>query len=402
MTVELIEVVVPGIPLVEVVVDETILVEVEGVGIQGATGPQGDVGPQGPQGIQGETGPQGPQGIQGEKGLEGDVGPQGPQGPKGDTGDTGPQGPKGDTGDTGDTGPQGPQGPQGIQGETGPQGPIGPTGPDGAQGETGAGVPTAGDTGQYLRKQSGNDYDTAWNDLLWSDLVGIPVSFTPSAHTHAEVDITDLGNYFALDVASQVVEESFSLGTGKGISFAVSSGANTVFAMDSSDGTYPKFTVGGVWQQFLSTWTATVELAFNAAATHTYRLVLDDAGALPGVGDAWIVTAVDGSTVTISPFPVITGASIADRVAVFGSAMSIGGSNKLTVDNAGTPRAVIVGGTATTDACVLRIQNNLNLNDHFIHFVGDATKFADSTPRTLAGHIKIKVGSNIKYLPYYN
>lgn len=54
------------------------------------------------------------------------VGPPGPQGPKGDTGDTGAQGP------------------QGIQGPAGP------------------GLPAGGVAGQIPVKQSGTDYDTAW------------------------------------------------------------------------------------------------------------------------------------------------------------------------------------------------------------------------------------------------
>ena len=91
--------------------------------------------------------------LKGETGATGATGPTGPQGPKGDTGETGatgPQGPKGDTGDTGPTGPQGPQGETGATGATGPQGPAGP------------GVPSGGNAGMVLTKQSSTNYDTAW------------------------------------------------------------------------------------------------------------------------------------------------------------------------------------------------------------------------------------------------
>lgn len=99
--------------------------------------------------------------------------------------------------------------------------PIGTTGPPGADGE---GVPTGGTAGQYLRKQSGTDFDTAFADIaesevtnLVSDLAakasasGLATEITdrtnadnaldsridaleiaPPAHTHPESDIVNL------------------------------------------------------------------------------------------------------------------------------------------------------------------------------------------------------------------
>ena len=177
-------------------------------GVPGDTGATGPTGPQGPKGDTGEAGPQGQQGIQGEQGPKGDTGATGatgPQGPKGETGATGATGPQGPQGERG---PQGPAGPQGEQGETGPAGPAGPTGAtgpagadgisptisvtditgghrvtitdatgphsfdvmDGEEGQTGPqgapgeGVPTGGTAGQVLKKASGADYDTEWDD----------------------------------------------------------------------------------------------------------------------------------------------------------------------------------------------------------------------------------------------
>lgn len=55
----------------------------------------------------------------------------------------------------------------GPQGATGPQGPAGPAGKDGANGVDGApgvGVPSGGNSGQILAKNSNTDYDTKWID----------------------------------------------------------------------------------------------------------------------------------------------------------------------------------------------------------------------------------------------
>ena len=184
--------------------------EDSGISAQGVPGPAGS---QGPQGIQGERGPQGPQGIQGIQGPVGQAGQQGPQGPAGERGedfeirktyasiaqmeadydtqdvdfeefviiqtvqgqvDNGKVYKKGMAawefivqmagveGPAGPTGPQGPQGIQGIQGERGETGSQGPRGEQGIQGVPGPGVPAGGTAGQYLRKNSGTDYDGDW------------------------------------------------------------------------------------------------------------------------------------------------------------------------------------------------------------------------------------------------
>jgi hypothetical protein len=49
-----------------------------------------------------------------------------------------------------------------AKGATGSTGATGATGPQGPQGDPGAGVATGGTTGQYLRKSSATNYDTAW------------------------------------------------------------------------------------------------------------------------------------------------------------------------------------------------------------------------------------------------
>lgn len=68
-----------------------------------------------------------------------------------------------------------------AKGDTGPTGPSGPTGPTGA---VGPGVPSGGTVGQYPRKTTPTDYDTAWKTLDCSDIADITdgswTAFTPT------------------------------------------------------------------------------------------------------------------------------------------------------------------------------------------------------------------------------
>jgi len=147
-----------------------------GLGATGATGAASTV--TGPTGSQGATGPTG-LGSTGATGatstVTGPTGRTGSTGPTGDastvTGPTGRTGPTGiaSTGPTGATstvtGPTGSTG-AGVTGTTGPTG-LGSTGPtgEGATGPTGlagTGIPTGGNTGQVLTKNSSTNYDTVW------------------------------------------------------------------------------------------------------------------------------------------------------------------------------------------------------------------------------------------------
>src|SRR5271165_831585 len=112
-------------------------------------GPPGDQGPPGPQGPQGDKGDQGDIGPQGPSGLGGSIGPQGP--PGADSIVPGPQGPPGSIG------PEGPQGAPGVDGVDGQDG------VDGAEGQPGLGVPTGGNQGDILTKDSVTDFDTSWH-----------------------------------------------------------------------------------------------------------------------------------------------------------------------------------------------------------------------------------------------
>lgn len=138
--------------------------------IQGLTGPQGETGSQGIQGIQGIQGPQGNSfKIVGYYATYEDM----ISGATPSVGDAFAVGNDPyeiycycydstisangyiDLGQL-TIGPQGVQGPQGIQGIQGPQG---------LTGATGQGVPSGGLTGQFLKKNSATDYDTAWSAI---------------------------------------------------------------------------------------------------------------------------------------------------------------------------------------------------------------------------------------------
>lgn len=68
----------------------------------------------------------------------------------------------GPAGPQGEPGPAGPAGPQGEQGLAGPQGEPGAAGQTGPAGPAGPGVPAGGTAGQFLIKQSAEDYDADW------------------------------------------------------------------------------------------------------------------------------------------------------------------------------------------------------------------------------------------------
>lgn len=176
---ETVDIIEPGVVVVEVARAVGAPGPVGPVGPEGAVGPPGPMGPEGAPGPTGPAGPAGPQGVDGPagpvgpQGPEGVAGPEGPTGPAGPPGADGPRGPAGADGlpgATGPTGPEGPTGPQGAPGPTGADGPIGPEGPPGEQGATGPegpagpGLPVGGAPGQVPVKASTADHDVIWAD----------------------------------------------------------------------------------------------------------------------------------------------------------------------------------------------------------------------------------------------
>lgn len=73
-------------------------------------------------------------------------------------------------------------------------------------GGSGGSLPPGGTAGQVLEKIDGTDFNTQWATLAtvatsgdYGDLINVPATFTPSAHTHVKADITDFsdGDYAA-------------------------------------------------------------------------------------------------------------------------------------------------------------------------------------------------------------
>ena len=160
----------------------------------------GSVGVPGPQGPAGSPGSQGPQGPQGQQGVPGQPGQKGDKGDQGEPGQPGQPGQKGDKGDQGEPGPPGPAG---VVSATAPlslasgvlsidgSGYYPASNPSGFQtaaqvtsalspyllsstasttyAPIAAGQPISGTVGQVLTKQSGSNYDSAWQTLIPGD-----------------------------------------------------------------------------------------------------------------------------------------------------------------------------------------------------------------------------------------
>lgn len=170
---------------------------------------EGPIGPQGPQGIQGVKGDKGDKGDQGIQGIQG---PQGIQGVKGDTGPANtltvgsvtavPYGTAPSVNITGaapnqtisfqlTTGPQGPQGIQGPKGDPG-TGSVntvnGDPGPDVVLDATDVGAAPSTHVADTLGVHG--IADTA--DLVVTTDARLSDARTPTAHAHAQADVTDL------------------------------------------------------------------------------------------------------------------------------------------------------------------------------------------------------------------
>lgn len=212
-----------------------------------ASGPAGPTGAPGSDGapstVAGPTGPAGPAGSAGAAGATGPVGPAGStgaQGSAGPIGSTGPTGPTGSAGATGATGAAGADstvaGPDGAAGAAGPQGATGPTG---STGPSGPNTITGFDTND-LSEGSSNLYHTtarasaaapiqnvvAGTNMLRSENSGVVTLAnalvvgtaagkvcagddtrlsnprTPTAHTHAQSEVTGLVTALASKAAT--------------------------------------------------------------------------------------------------------------------------------------------------------------------------------------------------------
>lgn len=191
-------------------------------------GPMGPAGPAGSAGAAGATGPVGPAGSTGAQGSAGPIGSTGPTGPTGSAGATGATGAAG--ADSTVAGPDGAAGAAGPQGATGPTGSTGPSGPN---------TITGFDTND-LSEGSSNLYHTtarasaaapiqnvvAGTNMLRSENSGVVTLAnalvvgtaagkvcagddtrlsnprTPTAHTHAQSEVTGLVTALASKAAT--------------------------------------------------------------------------------------------------------------------------------------------------------------------------------------------------------
>lgn len=74
------------------------------------------------------------------------------------------------------------------------KGATGATGPPGEDGADGVGVPTGGETGQVLTKDSGTDYDTSWQDAPGSGGSGATLETSSGTTTDSYATIVDWTN----------------------------------------------------------------------------------------------------------------------------------------------------------------------------------------------------------------
>lgn len=205
------------------------------------------------------------------------------------------------------------------------QGAPGASGDDGAPGANGVGVPAGGTTGQVLAKTSGADYATGWVDagsapsVAWDDVTGKPSTFTPSAHTHAIVDVTGL--QAALD--------------GKAASSHTHSDASTAAAgfMSASDKTKLDGIEAGAQVNAATdlTYTASTRVLASSTGTDaTLPLVGADAGLMSAADKTKLDGVASGATANSSDATLLaranhTGTQLAATISDFATAVAAAG-----------------------------------------------------------------------------
>ena len=186
--------------------------------LKGDKGDKGDTGPAGPQGLQGlkgdtgpigPIGPVGPAGQKGEKGQKGDTGPAGPAGPIGPIGPTGPIGPQGQKGEKGEKGPKGDAGANAVLNITNSSQACSPSLSVTGNGTSNVGLtfsgallPSGGQNGQILMKNSDTDCDFTWGNIPQDTIFSASVG--TGAAGSATVAIAPIDTYYAIPLTTVV------------------------------------------------------------------------------------------------------------------------------------------------------------------------------------------------------
>jgi hypothetical protein len=264
------------------------------IGANGAVGPAGPAGAQGSPGAQGPTGPAGPAGPAGPQGI---LGPMGPVGATGQTGATGAQGLQGVAGPTGS------QGPAGASGATGPQGPVGPAGPSGST------PPPACPASDHQRLVLGGHYFDCGDGtvldlstgLMWETSTGQPDGLGCDIRT----DPRCVASQFNWSATTGGTSNSGSLFTSflQSLNTPVSAdGSSSSCFANHCDWRIPTVEElrGILLAQAPCGVSPCIDGVFGTSAPNYYWSVSSSSADLT---QAWLVSFVDGSLVTLSKGP---------------------------------------------------------------------------------------------------
>jgi predicted RecA/RadA family phage recombinase len=245
--------------------------------------------------------------------ADGLPGPQGPQG------DTGPQGPQGDNG------PQGPQGDEGPQGDPGavivddefPDNPeIGDLWYDSTSGNTfiyydgfwieignadglpGPGVADGGVQNDLLVKQSGTDFDTAWQDEITVDVLALD-TLAGETVTEGELAWNDTDGTLDIGMKGGNVTQQVGMEQYIRASHASASGITegTVYYLSGATGGVKR--VLPARADSASTCKTTIGIA-TESATGGEQAFITTFGLVRGLPDALFTDVTEGTTVYLS------------------------------------------------------------------------------------------------------
>jgi hypothetical protein len=303
------------------------------VGQAGTPGPQGPQGPAGTDGTDGTNGTDGSDGAPGTPGADGQPGADGAPGAPGADGSDGAPGAKGDTGDQGPPGNDGTPGADGADGSDGAPGDTGPAGP---------GLPTGGTTGQYPRKASTTDFDTAWHTLVAADVTDATTAGKALlTAADAAAQRTDLGLGTAATVDTGTTSGKIPLLGASGVlavaRLATGTPDGTKFVRDDGTLAVPAGGSSTYYGQGVAT----------AAAANTVITL----GSTPIVGSESVFVLSNGATFCLSPG---TDYTISGAVITMTSDLSIGDVvNARWATTNPTPGSIALSGTAAYPTAVL-------------------------------------------------